>query len=245
MGIPDSRFPDFNPRSPWGERPLIINAFWSTGSFQSTLPVGGATGTVVITRVGARNFNPRSPWGERLSGGSVEIQSRNFNPRSPWGERLGYPEKPSDTWTDFNPRSPWGERPVFPVDGKDGIHISIHAPRGGSDNIITSTPGNSRISIHAPRGGSDQLLSSRRPGTGNFNPRSPWGERQKFTDFYNPMFAFQSTLPVGGATNLTKVREHRIIISIHAPRGGSDRTRPDTTTWTRYFNPRSPWGERQ
>ena len=34
---------DFNPRSPCGERPVARSCFRPTGSFQSTLPVWGAT----------------------------------------------------------------------------------------------------------------------------------------------------------------------------------------------------------
>ena len=34
----------------------------------------------------------------------------------------------------------------------------------------------------------------------NFNPRSPWGERLDKATAYNEAMAFQSTLPVGGAT---------------------------------------------
>ena len=81
-----------------------------------------------------------------------------------------------------------------------GIHISIHAPRGGSDNSgisppLTVTNFNPRspwgerlhvvygdaagraISIHAPRGGSDDLLIIPTAEMIDFNPRSPWGER--------------------------------------------------------------------
>ena len=35
----------FNPRSPWGERPSIPVVFICSAVFQSTLPVGGATGS--------------------------------------------------------------------------------------------------------------------------------------------------------------------------------------------------------
>ena len=34
--------------------------------FQSTLPVGGATGNTRGIKLVHTNFNPRSPWGERL-----------------------------------------------------------------------------------------------------------------------------------------------------------------------------------
>jgi len=66
------------------------------------------------------------------------------------------------------------------------------------------------------------MLPSAGRGAADFNPRSPWGERQLDKDVYWRMMRFQSTLPVGGAT----------IRSKH-------------TLWNQlYFNPRSPWGER-
>ena len=59
------------------------------------------------------------------------------------------------------------------------------------------------ISIHAPRGGSDLgvgvvLLAAHT----DFNPRSPWGERQLAGFFQQGRGLFQSTLPVGGATQM-------------------------------------------
>ena len=96
------------------------------------------------------------------------------------------------------------------------------APRRGSDNlkgIVTSPPGN--FNPRSPWGERRPSCpcSSKRT---NFNPRSPWGERQRAPVSRDPHLPFQSTLPVGGATQ--KLRAGRIIrkISIHAPRGGSD-----------------------
>ena len=102
--------------------------------------------------------------------------------------------------------------------------ISIHAPRVGSDK----TPSgwvclDYCISIHAPRVGSDQGFISAVEQSLNFNPRSPCGERpdrelkekidtiisihaprvgsDQFCRRYRFRFqAFQSTLPVWGAT---------------------------------------------
>ena len=78
----------------------------------------------------------------------------------------------------------------------------------------------------------------------HFNPRSPWGERQRSHCATAISSVFQSTLPAGGATNATK--QHLLTeqfqstlpvggatpssllcfvlyhISIHAPREGSD-----------------------
>ena len=101
----------------------------------------------------------------------------------------------------FNPRSPRGERRLpLPVKGAT-VNISIHAPREGSDAASVLTPsfrpafqstlpargatlpfGHIReefgISIHAPREGSDSISCDRDKNAGDFNPRSPRGERR-------------------------------------------------------------------
>ena len=56
--------------------------------------------------------------------------------------------------------------------------ISIHAPRAGSDSNLSPTEVNTEISIHAPRAGSDASARPQRCAAS----------------------AFQSTLPVRGAT---------------------------------------------
>ena len=55
---------------------------------------------------------------------------------------------------------------------------------------------------------------------------------------------FQSTLPVGGATRTKGAARVVHLISIHAPRGGSDCCRAFRLLYFGHFNPRSPWGER-
>ena len=167
--------------------------------------------------------------------------------------------------------------------------ISIHAPRGGSDTtwkivfgrlavfqstlpVGGATPFCAgsifarKISIHAPRGGSDLASLAVLSPSLHFNPRSPWGERHGQGRRGARSGKFQSTLPVGGATMAYTGNQPKFPISIHAPRGGSDRykaLRPpfypisihaprggsDTYVWysvytVNYFNPRSPWGER-
>ena len=144
--------------------------------------------------------------------------------------------------------------------------ISIHAPRGGSDRRHWSWISQPMISIHAPRGGSDRQRI-RLPGQlWHFNPRSPWGERPVTTRTTTPSSGFQSTLPVGGATvngisvlsyasisihaprggsdRDQLIREPFCRISIHAPRGGSDKRDGRGRQRAEDFNPRSPWGER-
>ena len=78
------------------------------------------------------------------------------------------------------------------------------------------------ISIHAPRMGSDRDLGSERHQKAHFNPRSPDGERpQTLGDFYVKSL-FQSTLPGWGATGAVFLMRGLVVISIHAPRMGSD-----------------------
>ena len=81
------------------------------------------------------------------------------------------------------------------------FHISIHAPRGGSDaDKAGHRPAGRCISIHAPRGGSD-LPQHGLIGHGVISIHAPRGGSD---DDNNPgrryLLAFQSTLPVGGAT---------------------------------------------
>ena len=183
------------------------------GIFQSTLPGWGATRRwFAAPRMGSDPAMVR-----RFPAG------RYFNPRSPDGERR------------------FGIHFVFP-----SICISIHAPRMGSDALIGTmiimmwyfnprspdgerrgvAPGGAhmfRISIHAPRMGSDRPRRCRWEHPGYFNPRSPDGERQVFDRADLIQSLFQSTLPGWGATQDTSTSTDWTLISIHAPRMGSDR----------------------
>ena len=100
------------------------------------------------------------------------------------------------------------------------------------------------ISIHAPRGGSDDETNKKPTVEVYFNPRSPWGERPLSLWSSSFLMQFQSTLPVGGATTFCHYNNKKPGISIHAPRGGSDPERCKPGTGLTNFNPRSPWGER-
>ena len=76
---------DFNPRSPWGERPHASGAGAAAPQFQSTLPVGGATCGMMSCIMIIKNFNPRSPWGERLLLRSIYGFSFSFQSTLPVG----------------------------------------------------------------------------------------------------------------------------------------------------------------
>ena len=78
------------------------------------------------------------------------------------------------------------------------------------------------ISIHAPRAGSDYTGWGLRHRPVDFNPRSPCGERRGQRRKGAGHEKFQSTLPVRGATKICSFTAINLIISIHAPRAGSD-----------------------
>ena len=79
------------------------------------------------------------------------------------------------------------------------------------------------ISIHALRGEGDVNYLFRRGEYCYFNPRPPWGGRQKVYSRLQISLPFQSTPSVGRATKKSAQRRKR----------------------TRNFNPRPPWGGRQ
>ena len=168
---------DFNPRSPWGERRSHWHLLLPGRRFQSTLPVGGATGS----KAEAKLSKPISIHAPRGGSDSALLPvfcfPADFNPRSPWGERLLRAALVQQPLRDFNPRSPWGERLDsyrFPL---RSILFQSTLPVGGATDAICAYALFGEISIHAPRGGSDASPGTYPSCSNHFNPRSPWGER--------------------------------------------------------------------
>ena len=235
--------------------------------FQSTLPVWGATEGDKLS-ASLTVFQSTLPvWGATHNAHVVCQEVYNFNPRSPCGERR------------------WGLLQLY-----QEVDISIHAPRVGSDKPLPVEDGyiilfqstlpvwgatvlqrlqSPRYRNFNPRSpcGERRLRRRFRWRWVNFNPRSPCGERLLLRDQGVPGEAFQSTLPVWGATTCWLHRPFIQVISIHAPRVGSDlnaipngifppefqSTLPvwGATAYTPLlangrtdFNPRSPCGER-
>ena len=166
--------------------------------FQSTLPVRGATPAFLLAST------------------SSEFQS-TLPVRGATIQRGGHGDMPSISI--HAPRAGSDDRDRR-VHGEVGI--SIHAPRAGSDHAALATDHKLGISIHAPRAGSDidlhdfgirHEISIHAPRAGSDPCDMPKSR---------PSGAFQSTLPVRGATS----------------------ARCANPAGTAYFNPRSPCGER-
>ena len=234
--------------------------------FQPTLPARGATRQMPDNQ-GLYTISTHAPrTGSDRYANSTKVQAMGFQPTLPargatdihadisWACAISThaPRTGSDARNKrfncsvpyFNPRSPHGERltrglPPIIFEG-----ISTHAPRTGSDRQRVTPPNAKGISTHAPRTGSDDLLGISFRLFGNFNPRSPHGERRQFRQscrwwtYFNPRSPhgerpmqqlrqgdaerFQPTLPARGAT-----RAFCCIVG---------------RSW--HFNPRSPHGER-
>ena len=128
---------------------LSYPSFW----FQSTLPGGGAT-LVIPAVVDPARFQSTLPGGGATRGRHwCMSRSWCFNPRSPGGERL---------------RSGCGVR---------CRRVSIHAPRGGSDqNTLSMSIFDDSFNPRSP-GGERRRAGRDTADTSGFNPRSPGGER--------------------------------------------------------------------
>ena len=127
-------------------------------------------------------------------------QERNFNPRSPWGERRGYVARIPNTKR---------FQSTLPVGGATMSKFLRHLL---DLNFNPRSPWGERLYPRRQLGGDCQ----------HFNPRSPWGERLTRSRHVPCSVEFQSTLPVGGATESLIKLCVDICISIHAPRVGSD-----------------------
>ncbi len=127
-------------------------------------------------------------------------------------------------WTsaDFSPRFLRGERPSVQqaTHKSNGFQSSLPARGATLGAVFINLP--IAISIPAPREGGDPTTraSSRPPDY--FNPRSPRGERLRARTALDVLPPFQSPLPARGATPYFEANYKGAVISILAPREGSD-----------------------
>ncbi|AUD81563.1 hypothetical protein NRBB51_1479 [Bifidobacterium breve] len=282
---------DFNPRSPDGERPCSVPARSHSTLFQSTLPGWGATYSSVPAVSGTVFQSTLPGWGATRVGVTADAIQVEFQSTLPgWGATgVRHEQQRGDGISIHAPRMGSNVRPVYrPLFS----HLFQSTLPGWGATI--SEPGLYRLVIFQstlPGWGATWLLLWRLGGGRHFNPRSPDGERRGWETVPNRRSGFQSTLPGWGATAAAGVRVrglwyfnprspdgerplsrcaqyNRVIISIHAPRMGSDlfervwrgsrlifqstlpgwgATRSSTSPQAapRNFNPRSPDGERQ
>ena len=114
--------------------------------------------------------------GSDESVGSKSWGIHHFNPRSPYGERP-YRYRCEDIPRRFQSTLPLRGATMVPPPFGRGHHISIHAPLTGSDPA--DLPGSRGTPDFNPRSpyGERQSARRRRRAVSDFNPRSPYGER--------------------------------------------------------------------
>ena len=147
-------------------------------------------------------------------------------------------------------------------------HISIHAPRTGSDLAYERFVRDlMHISIHAPRTGSDVFVlsqlrrlrifqstlpargatktSAKDDRLGNFNPRSPHGERLPARLNGGKQAGISIHAPRTGSDVVVKVPICRAAeFQSTLPARGATSARAQLPLRPAHFNPRSPHGER-
>ncbi|AUD71348.1 hypothetical protein NRBB04_1387 [Bifidobacterium breve] len=183
-----------------GSDSLYFDTGFRRARFQSTLPGWGATADprrllrqVPISIHAPRMGSDRIWWVERCDRHRISIHAPRMG-----SDAAGRPCRTAGR--DFNPRSPDGERLQQQVSEFVGYGISIHAPRMGSDLFERVWRG-SRL-----------IFQSTLPGWGATAAKREAKDAQEF----------QSTLPGWGATGAVFLMRGLVVISIHAPRMGSD-----------------------
>ena len=167
----------------------------------------------------------------------------HFYPRSPRGERRATSGRPA-TSRAFLSTLPARGATAHCRSYYQMLPISIHAPREGSDRSGRSgaarriyfyprSPRGERRSRRRgrrrwrdfyPRSPRGERRGTRAPPTSRcyFYPRSPRGERRARCPAATTASLFLSTLPARGATRIAFRHLFPAVISIHAPREGSD-----------------------
>ena len=130
----ESKETDFNPRPPWGGRPLkIMSIQFGSVLFQSTPSVGRATMSMRQFVIQAIKFQSTPSVGRATIFLCISLYRSVISIHALRGEgdTAGFISQTSRSH--FNPRPPWGGRQI---DYKDLGHysiISIHALRGEGD----------------------------------------------------------------------------------------------------------------
>ena len=191
----------FYPRSPRGERRVTKSTSRALVVFLSTLPARGAT-TIVLERRALWTFLSTLPArGATLKPSPPFCRRCHFYPRSPRGERRC--KQP------VLPGLPCGFLSTLPArgatQGRGSFHLAVvhfypRSPRG-----------------ERPAGPCCWTSRGR-----YFYPRSPRGERPEECAELAHACLFLSTLPARGATVSNHTVKRVVLISIHAPREGSD-----------------------
>ena len=234
--------------------------------FQSTLPAGEATrsgpsveGHESISIHASRGgsdyqslglplpplyFNPRFPRGKRhlaISGTAFRSAISIHASRGGSDDRRKQRKVNCDK---FQSTLPAGEATNLRYFLKQVFQISIHASRGGSDIFLSIVPRRPIFQSTLPAGEATLLMREIWPTYAYFNPRFPWGKRQRKDAALFVWGCISIHASRGGSDASNHSKSNRKYISIHASRGGSDVPISTIRTAITNFNPRFPRGKR-
>ena len=145
------------------------------------------------------NFNPRSPYGERLASSASWISPAYISIHAPLTGSDYAPAKSVGRNLNFNPRSPYGERQKSLSYRAYGDNFNPRSPYGERLEQNLKKQPQRDFNPRSPYGERRRLLD-KKPWEKYFNPRSPYGERPETKKKEFAILAFQSTLPLRGAT---------------------------------------------
>ena len=191
------------------------------------------------------DFNPRSPHGERPARNLRASPGPDFNPRSPHGERPQIPNEGAKT-SAFQ-----STLPARGATGNGTETILLAStfqstlPARGATKRRVPRVHHAHISIHAPRTGSDAIFANVLKTCNNFNPRSPHGERRD-TYFLGCLYAwdFNPRSPHGERPQRARRSACRMTFQSTLPARGATSKYGSDVRMSADFNPRSPHGER-
>ena len=217
------RSPNFNPRSPCGER-LFLG----------------------MAKINHKHFNPRSPCGERLA-----CRVPFISPPSVFQSTL--PVRGATTWTGEGQLAYQIFQSTLPVRGATmtippspwlPTAFQSTLPVRGATAMVAAGIFHRAISIHAPRAGSDGEITLYEAAEELFQSTLPVRGATGQMLVYRCNYGFQSTLPVRGATANSLKRAHNDTFQSTLPVRGATSYRHLYHIYYWYFNPRSPCGER-
>ena len=183
---------EFQPTLPHGERHNKHRHSDGQFRFQPTLPHGERHAPIAAHKL-LKDFNPRSRTGSDCACCLAPLIVFRFQPTLPHGERLMFDGKYPFAYIKFQPTLPHGERPDSAIMYPCGVSISTHAPARGA---TCSAPSPNFLGDFNPRSphGERRLSDNSARGQQDFNPRSPHGERpgvsgnRQDTEHFNPRF---------------------------------------------------------
>ncbi len=213
---------DFNPRSPYGERPGTEHTCQKLPSFQSTLPIRGATEVGAAASVGCLISIHAPHTGSDARRRRHSQRGAYFNPRSPYGERQTFIDRRVVEFQ-FQSTLPIRGATKRAIERFSEALISIHAPHTGSDLFLARAE-DSYLQFQStlPIRGATRVASGLGTWTANFNPRSPYGERRGAAVLDEVVVDFNPRSPYGERPSGLCPLCVPGLISIHAPHTGSD-----------------------